>query len=212
MVPISLLACMTETRMVRGVMAAAMRAGSTSPSGSMGTTVSRNPWLASCWQAVRTALCSIAVVMMWSPVSRSAAAIPVMARWSDSVAPEVKMIFCVAGRADQVAYLPPCGLDGGSGGVPVGVRAGRVAVAGGEVGHHRVQDARVDGRGGLVVEVNHLIGGAHAGLPGAYLWLPSTMSQNTLRWGASWLVFHVADMCVMSSSQRRRGLGWPLST
>ena len=66
----------------------------------------------------------------------------------------------------RFAEAMPGGSDGGSGGAAVGVRAGGVAVVAGQVGQHRVQDARVDGRGGLVVQVDNAVVGGHTGLPG----------------------------------------------
>ena len=72
MVPISLFACITDTSTVAGVIAVAMSAESMRPSALAGMTVTWKPCLARCWQAARTALCSMAVVMTWLPAPRSA--------------------------------------------------------------------------------------------------------------------------------------------
>ena len=82
MVPISLFACITDTIAVSRVIAAAT-----------GRSVAVQPRLASAFTVLRTASCSMLVVMMWRrPVASSASAAPRSARLSDSVPPLVNTI------------------------------------------------------------------------------------------------------------------------
>ncbi len=92
MVPISLFAAMTLTRMVRGVIAARSASRSTRPPVSTPSTVTSSPCCRNCRQTSRTDLCSVATVTIWSPRDRSASTAPLSARLLDSVAPLVKVI------------------------------------------------------------------------------------------------------------------------
>ncbi len=89
-VPISLLANMTEIRMVLSVMARRISSTSISPSGWTGTSVTSKPCRSSRLQTSRLARCSMTVVTMWLPFSRYISATPLRARLIDSVPPEVK--------------------------------------------------------------------------------------------------------------------------
>ena len=95
--PISLLACITETIAVSRVMAAASAAGETMPVASTGSSVDVQPRFASAFTVLSTASCSMLLVMMWRlPVgalrSSAASAAPRSARLSDSVPPLVNTI------------------------------------------------------------------------------------------------------------------------
>ncbi len=91
--PISLFAYMIEMRAVSGLIAAAMRSGSTHPCGSTGIVVTEWPALWSVLQAFRTESCSMALVMTCRLLPL-AVTVPMMARWLASVAPDVKVISC----------------------------------------------------------------------------------------------------------------------
>ena len=88
--PISLLVCMTETRMVSGRIAAATWSGETRPSRSTPRRVTSKPCDSRYFMASRTAGCSICVVIRCFPLLCAANAPPMMAILSDSVPQEVK--------------------------------------------------------------------------------------------------------------------------
>jgi hypothetical protein len=91
-VPVSLLACIRETRMVLSPMAFLTSLGSTWPVRSTGRTVTRAPRVSKNRQGLITAGCSVAAVMMWLPFSRSSKKAPFMAKLFDSLPPLVKTI------------------------------------------------------------------------------------------------------------------------
>src|SRR5262245_61745502 len=91
-VPISLLANMTERRMVFGVSAFSSSATSTRPSRPTGTYVTSKPCRSSRLPTSMLARCSMVVVTTWFPFSRYISATPLRARLMDSVPPEVKTI------------------------------------------------------------------------------------------------------------------------
>ena len=115
--PISLLAAMTLTRIVPGVIASRSASRSTSPSASTPRTVTRRPSRSSRRQVSSTARCSVATVMTWSPLSRRAATAPFSARLLASVAPLVKTIsfgdaLDQRGNSCFEPPRPPCARDG----------------------------------------------------------------------------------------------------
>jgi hypothetical protein len=90
MVPISLLACITETSAVSRVMAAASAAGETMPLLSTMSNVEVQPRRVSAFTVFSTASCSILEVMMWRlPLASAASAAPRRAKLSASVPPLV---------------------------------------------------------------------------------------------------------------------------
>ena len=91
-VPTSLLAAITLTSTVRSVMADSTASGSTKPCSSTARYVTSKPWRSSRAHSWRTALCSMALVMMCRPRADAAQATPLMARLSDSVPPLVNTI------------------------------------------------------------------------------------------------------------------------
>lgn len=91
-VPISLLTCINDRRIVSSRNAGSTSAGVVRPSGPGTMRVISNPLRSRCRQESRTALCSMADVTMWRPWSACAATAPLIARLSDSVAPEVQTI------------------------------------------------------------------------------------------------------------------------
>ena len=95
-VPISLLACMIDTRAVAGVSAASSVSGDTMPRLSTGSSVVLQPRRASAFRVLRTASCSMALATSCRRAP-AASATPRIARLSASVPPLVKMISC--GRA-----------------------------------------------------------------------------------------------------------------
>src|SRR5450432_2908508 len=131
-VPISLLASMIETRIVLSVMAARTDSAVTHPSAATGRYVTVKPSFSRRLQVSRTALCSVWAVMMWLPRSLWNSATPLMARLSDSVAPDVLL-----GRPPEAVRA-----------------AGRVAEDLGEVRQHRLDDARVHLRRRVIVHVD----------------------------------------------------------
>ena len=60
-----------------------------------------------------------------------------------------------SGSADQLRHLGARGFDGLIGGPSKGVAAaGSVAVDIGEEGHHRLEHARIDARGGVIIHID----------------------------------------------------------
>ena len=92
MVPISLFAYITETKVVFGVNAFLMSSGFTNPSLSTSRYVTSNPSFSSCSNGLRTEECSIFVVMRCVPLSLFALAVPKIARLFASVAVPQKII------------------------------------------------------------------------------------------------------------------------
>ena len=91
-VPISLLACITETRAVRSPTAASRSAGSTTPARPAGSSVVVQPRFASAFSVLSTASCSMAdATRCRRPAGRAASATPRTARLSASVPPPVKI-------------------------------------------------------------------------------------------------------------------------
>jgi hypothetical protein len=91
-VPISALACMTETSRVSGRIALRTSSGSTRPSRSTCTTVVSKPAARSGSSALRTEKCSTSETTRWRPFFDPAIAAPLTARLLASVAPEVNTI------------------------------------------------------------------------------------------------------------------------
>ena len=60
--------------------------------------------------------------------------------------------------ADEGGDLFAGGFDGGAGALAGGVDGGGVGEIGGEIGKHGVEDLRVDGRRGVVIEVDAVHG------------------------------------------------------
>src|SRR6202042_868502 len=60
--------------------------------------------------------------------------------------------------ADQCGHPFPGGFHGGTGLLAEGVNGRRVAVLAREIGKHGVEDFRIDGSGGVVIEVNAIHG------------------------------------------------------
>src|SRR5439155_429643 len=89
-VPISLLANITEMRMVLSVLAVRIPSTSTRPSGCTGTYVTETPCRSSRLNESRLARCSMTVLTMCVPFSRYISATPLRARLIASVPPEVK--------------------------------------------------------------------------------------------------------------------------
>ena len=83
---------MTVTRAVRSVIAAATRAGSSSPPSSTGRYVTENPRPESARRALSTEKCSMFEVTTWSLPRGASASSPLIARLLASVPPEVKTI------------------------------------------------------------------------------------------------------------------------
>ena len=158
--PISLLASMTETRIVSSRMASATCSSRMQPGPRVGrlarpaASVTSKPWRRSRSSGSSTEGCSVATLTMWLPLRTSFSATPRMARLLLSVAPLVKTISLAAApiaaaivsRAASTASLA-CPAEG------VG-RAAGVAEGLGEVRQHRLQHPRIDRRGGVVVEVD----------------------------------------------------------
>ena len=91
-VPISLLTCINDRRIVSSRSAASTSAGVIRPSGPGSIRLTSNPLRSRCRQESSTALCSMAEVTTWVSRSAYAATAPLIARLSDSVAPEVQTI------------------------------------------------------------------------------------------------------------------------
>src|SRR6266446_1340481 len=91
-VPISLLANITETRTVLSVIALTICSTSIRPSGCTGTYVTSEPCRSRRLATSRPARCSLTVVTMWFPFSRYISATPLRARLIDSVPPDVNTI------------------------------------------------------------------------------------------------------------------------
>src|SRR3989441_9178659 len=91
-VPISLLANITETRIVLSVIALTICSTSIRPSGCTGTYVTSEPCRSRRLATSRPARCSMTVVTMWFPFSRYISATPLRARLIDSVPPDVNTI------------------------------------------------------------------------------------------------------------------------
>src|ERR1043166_2349087 len=91
-VPISLLANITETRTVLSVIALPICSTSIRPSGCTGTYVTSEPCRSRRLATSRPARCSMTVVTMWFPFSRYISATPLRARLIDSVPPDVNTI------------------------------------------------------------------------------------------------------------------------
>ena len=148
MVPISLLACMTDTSAVSSVSAVAQRRRATRcRSASTGRSVVVQPRRASALRVLRTASCSMALaIRCLRPVGSSASATPRMAKLSPSVPPPVNTIS--DGSAPmQRRHLRSRLVEGRLGPLPEVVDARRVAELLPEHGAHAVDD----GRGGGVV-------------------------------------------------------------
>ena len=97
MVPISLLACITETSAVSSVIASATRSGVTTPLASTPTSVVVHPCFESAFRVCSTASCSIALATRWRrPAPARATAAPRIARLSASEP---------AGREDYLGRL-----------------------------------------------------------------------------------------------------------
>ena len=91
--PVSLFAYMTDTRTVSGRIADATASGLTRPSGSTGKRVFSKPSASRALTQLRTAGCSIAVVIIcFLPCVARCRATPAIARLSDSVPDDVKII------------------------------------------------------------------------------------------------------------------------
>src|SRR3989442_1598994 len=90
MVPISLLANITEIRIVLSVSALRISSVSMTPSGCTGTYVTWNPCRSRRLNVSMLARCSMTVVTMWLPFSLYISATPLRARLIASVPPEVK--------------------------------------------------------------------------------------------------------------------------
>ena len=157
-VPTSLFAAISETSTVSGRSAAAMSPAVDQPVARPRTRVTSKPSRSRLRHGSSTAGCSIAVVTMWRPLAARARAAPRRARLSDSVAPEVNTISSgaaptSAATARARASTAACGL------LAEHVAAARgVAEALAEVGQHRRDHRGIDGRGGVVVEVDHRLG------------------------------------------------------
>ena len=80
--PVSLLAHISETSAVSGVIALSSAARSRPPSASTGSRVTRMPCVSSCASRASVAGCSTALVTMWDRPGRAASA-PWIARWLD---------------------------------------------------------------------------------------------------------------------------------
>ena len=153
-VPTSLFAAITLTSTVSGVIALRTASGSTRPVWSTGRIVSVQPCFVSRLHVSSTDLCSMPVVTRWLP--RSAPGI------DDALDGEVVRFGRAAsehdfvrGRADQRRDLLAGPFDGFVGVPPEAVAAaGGVAKVLGEVRQHRLEDARVHGCGGVVVEID----------------------------------------------------------
>jgi hypothetical protein len=91
-VPISLLACISDTSAVSGRIAARSASRSTRPRPSTPSTVTSQPSCSRYFIGSSTALCSVAQVIRCLPLSRYMRAAPRIARLFDSVAPEVNTI------------------------------------------------------------------------------------------------------------------------
>src|SRR5437899_1836155 len=91
-VPISLLANITETRTVLSVIALPICSTSIRPSGCTGTYVTSEPCRSRRLATSRPARCSMTVVTMWFPFSRYISATRLRARLIDSVPPDVNTI------------------------------------------------------------------------------------------------------------------------
>ena len=91
MVPISLFACITLTRIVSGRSARPRSAGSTNPVRLTGSRVTSKPSCSSASAERSTASCSIVEVITCRPRSAFRCAIPWSAKLSPSVPPDVKM-------------------------------------------------------------------------------------------------------------------------
>ena len=89
--PVSLFACMSDTRTVSGSSAASTAAGAMRPSAPGFSQVTRQPSPARCRQLSSTALCSVSAVTRCRPRDFRKRAAPMMARLSASVAPDVKI-------------------------------------------------------------------------------------------------------------------------
>ncbi len=63
-------------------------------------------------------------------------------------------------RTDQHGHLIAGGFDGGAGALAGRVDRGSVAEFGGEIREHGVEDGRLNGRGGVVIEVDAVHGAA----------------------------------------------------
>src|SRR5438552_4329995 len=105
-VPISLLANMTEIRMVLSVIALRISSTSIRPSGCTGTYVTSKPWRSSRLATSMPARCSMTVVTMWLPFSRYISATPLRARLIDSVPPEVNTSSLGSRAPMSLASLP----------------------------------------------------------------------------------------------------------
>ena len=91
-VPTSLLAAISDTRIVRSVIAAASWAMSTWPLPSTGSHVTSKPCASRFFIGSSTALCSVTAVIRWLPFSRYIWATPLIARLLASVEPLVQRI------------------------------------------------------------------------------------------------------------------------
>src|SRR5438552_7624276 len=106
MVPISLLANITEIRIVLSVSALRISSTSMTPSGCTGTYVTWNPCRSRRLNVSMLARCSMTVVTMWLPFSLYISATPLRARLIASVPPEVKTSSFGSRAPISVAILP----------------------------------------------------------------------------------------------------------
>src|SRR5256712_9715685 len=102
-VPISLLANITETRTVLSVIALPICSTSIRPSGCTGTYVTSEPCRSRRLATSMPARCSMTVVTMWFPFSRYISATPLRARLIDSVPPDVNTISLGSGAPISAA-------------------------------------------------------------------------------------------------------------
>ena len=90
--PISLFVCISDTSVVSGVIAVFRSSILICPFSSTGRNVTVNPQLSRYFIVSSIAGCSISDVMRCFPLLAYALAVPISARLSDSVPPDVKMI------------------------------------------------------------------------------------------------------------------------
>ena len=154
MVPISLLACITDTRAVCAVSAWRSASGLITPSRSGSTSVNVQPRRARCLQRIEDRLV----------FDRAGDQVPAPARFErlgDAADGEVVRLGA-AGRPDQVVGLgaderghtPPCEIQVGFGLLPKRMHARRVAEVVGKRLGHGLEYRGMKGRRGVVVEID----------------------------------------------------------
>ena len=153
-VPISLLACITETRAVSSVRTEATASAETTPELSTGTSVTRQPRRPRAFMVFSTASCSMAVVTRWRrPAGSRASAAPADCRVVAFRSPGGELDFGRVGP-NQVGDLAAGGVENRLGLLAEMVDARGVAPdiprdLGGQL-----RDGGVEGGGRIVVEIN----------------------------------------------------------